>query len=115
MARCMVSMLHMDQRCLRKPLQRKCVGLGATFLITTKPYCQLGIQIVFITVKENLDNIITKSTMIITDLQNKHVMLWTQELSNDLLLIGYEGIHLIVYKDTWISTINVCLSSFHFF
>lgn len=76
MARCMVSMLHMDQRCLRKPLQRKCVGLGATFLITTKPYCQLGIQIVFITVKENLNNnIITKSTMIITDLQNKHVML----------------------------------------
>lgn len=54
MVRCTVSMLHMDQRCLRKLLQRECVGLGATFLITTKQYCQLGIQIVFITVKEKL-------------------------------------------------------------
>lgn len=52
MARCTVSMLHMDQRCLQKPLQRKCVDLGATFLITTKQYYQLGIQIVCITVKE---------------------------------------------------------------
>lgn len=75
MVRCMVSMLHMDQRCQRKLLQKKCVDLGATFLITTKPYCQGGTQIVFMTVKENLDNIITKSTIIITDLQNKQVML----------------------------------------
>lgn len=71
MVRCMVSMLHMDQRCQRKLLQKKCVDLGATFLITTKPYCQGGTQIVFMTVKENLDN----STIIITDLQNKQVML----------------------------------------
>lgn len=76
MVRCTVSMLHMDQLCLRKLLQRKCVGLGATFLITTKQFCQLGIQIVFITVKENLDNIITKSAIIINDSQNKQVMLW---------------------------------------
>lgn len=75
MVRCMVFMLHMDQRCQRKLLQRKCVGLGATFLIMPKPYCQGGIQIVFMTVKENLDNIITKSTIILTDLQNKQVML----------------------------------------
>lgn len=67
MVRCTVSMLHMDQRCQRKLLQRKCVGLGATFLITTKQYCQLGIQIVFITVEENLDNIITKCAIIIND------------------------------------------------
>lgn len=51
MARCTVSMLHMDQRCLRKPLQRKCVSLGETIFIMTKQYYRIGIQIVFITVK----------------------------------------------------------------
>lgn len=62
MVRCMVSMLHMDQRCLRKPLQRKCVGLGETTLIMTKQYCRIDIQIVFITVNYKIkilcDNIV---------------------------------------------------------
>lgn len=62
MVRCTVSMLHMDQRCLRKPLQRKCVGLGETTFIMTKQYCRIDIQIVFITVNYKInilcDNIV---------------------------------------------------------
>lgn len=62
MVRCMVSMLHMDQQCLRKPLQRKCVGLGETTLIMTKQYYRIDIQIVFITVNYKIkilcDNIV---------------------------------------------------------
>lgn len=106
MARCTVSMLHMDQRCLQKPLQRKCVDLGATFLITTKQYYQLGIQIVCITVKEIQIMLLLKLQLVRVQsylTYNKEVVYYRiqgfdlkETLSQDVQFVVYESIGLIV-------------------